>query len=104
VKRYRLSAEAESDLDDIKRYLMEEGGGSLAVHVLRELRHAIGFLAGTPGAGHVREDHTEEPVKFGSVFSYMIVYDPAIKPLGVARIGHGGQDLERLFRNHPPRA
>jgi plasmid stabilization system protein ParE len=104
VKRYRLSAEAENDLDDIMRYLMEEGGGSLAGYVLRELRNAIGFLTGTPGAGHVREDLTEEPVKFWSVFSYMIVYDPATKPLGVARIVHGGQDLERLFRNHPPRA
>jgi toxin ParE1/3/4 len=104
VKRYDLSLEAQNDLDDINRYLMEEGGRSLARHVLKEIRRAIAFLAGTPGAGHVRDDLTDEPVKFWSVFSYLIVYDPATKPLGVARIVHGSQDLEALFRKHPPRA
>jgi len=32
-------------------------------------------------------------VKFWPVFSYLIVYDPAMRPLGVARILHGYQDL-----------
>jgi toxin ParE1/3/4 len=103
VTRYRLSVDAQNDLDDIRRYLMDEGGAALARHVLRQIRSEMGFLAETPGAGHAREDLTDEPVKFWSVFSYLIVYDPAASPIGVARVLHGGMDLEKLFRKHPPR-
>jgi toxin ParE1/3/4 len=103
VKRYRLSDEAQNDLDDIRRYLTDEGAATLARHVLREIRSAMGFLAETPGAGHAREDLTDELVKFWSVFSYMIVYDPATRPIGVARVLHGSMDLEMLFRKNPPR-
>jgi len=104
VKRYRLSEGAQNDLDEIRRYLTDEGGAVLARYVLREIRGALGFLAETPGAGNAREDLTDEPVKFWSVFSYMIVYDPAAKPIGVARVLHGSMDLEKLFRKHPPGA
>lgn len=101
--RYRLSAEAETDLDDIKRYLLEQGGVRLARDVLHEIRDTLRFLAAHPGAGHGRDDLTDEPMKFWSVFSYMIVYDAEAKPLGVARILHASQNLEALFHHRPPR-
>jgi toxin ParE1/3/4 len=100
VTRYRLSPEAERDLDGIKEYLIEQSGAVVARYVQRKIRLALRFLAATPG--HKREDLTDEPVRFWSVFSYMIVYDPATRPLGVARV-HGSQDLEALLRKHPPR-
>jgi toxin ParE1/3/4 len=99
VKRYRLSPEAQDDLKDIRQYLVKEGGAGLARYVLREIRQALQFLAETPGAGHLREDLTSEPVKFWPVFSYLIVYDPMMQPLGIARIFHGSQDLKTLFGN-----
>ena len=102
MKRYRLSPEAQNDLKDIRRYLVGQGGAALAQYVLGEIRQALQFLAATPGAGHMREDLTDEPVKFWSVFSYLIVYDPAMQPIGIARILHGRQDLEALFRDNPP--
>jgi antitoxin ParD1/3/4/toxin ParE1/3/4 len=43
-------------------------------------------------------------VKFWPVFSYLIVYDPMIKPVGVARVLHGSQDLDAMFRARPPLA
>ncbi len=103
MKRYRLSPEAERDLDDIKGYLIKQSGAAVARYVQHEIRLALRFLAATPGAGHKREDLTDEPVRFWSVFSFMIVYDPATRPLGVARVLHGSQDLEALHRKHPPR-
>ncbi len=42
-------------------------------------------------------------MKFWSVFSYMIVYDPAAEPLGVARVLHASQDIESLLTRRPPR-
>ena len=104
MTRYRLSPEAQGDLTDIKSYLMGEGGARLARYVLGEIRAGLQFLAVNPGAGHGREDLTDEPVKFWPVFSYLIVYDPAMKPLGVARVLHGSRDLETMFSNRPPRA
>jgi antitoxin ParD1/3/4/toxin ParE1/3/4 len=104
LTRYRLSPEAQGDLTDIKHYLMGEGGARLARYVLAEIRSALQFLAANPGAGHRRDDLTDEPVRFWPVFSYLIVYDPATKPTGVARILHASQDLETMFRLRPPRA
>jgi len=104
VKCYRLSPEAQGDLTDIKQYLMREGGARLARYVIAEIRQGLQFVAANPGAGHSRDDLTDEPVKFWPVFSYLIVYDPDMKPLGVPRVLHASQDLETLFRNRPPRA
>ncbi len=104
MKRYRLSPEAQGDIEDIRKYLVKEGGAALARYVLGEIRQALRFLAETPGAGHARDDLTDEPVKFWSVFSYLIIYDPATQPLGIARILHASRDLETMFRHQPPRA
>ena len=104
MKRYRLSPEAQGDLTDIKQYLMREGGARLARRVIAEIRHGLQFLAANPGAGHSRDDLTDEPVKFWPVFSYLIVYDADMKTLGVARVLHGSQDLETMFRSRPSRA
>ena len=104
MKRYRLSPETQGDLADIKQYLTREGGVRIARYVIAEIRRGLQFLAATPGAGHSRDDLTDEPVKFWPAFSYLIVYDPGMTPLGVARVLHGGQDLETMFKNRPPRA
>ena len=51
-----------------------------------------------PGIGHWRHDLTDEPVKFFSVYSYLIVYRPNTEPLQVIAILHGRRDIERLLR------
>lgn len=104
MNRYRLSPEAQGDLTGIRQYLIAEGGARVARYVLGEIRRALQMLAANPGAGHSRDDLTDEPVKFWPVFSFLIVYDPTMTPLGVARVLHASQDVETLFRNHPPRA
>lgn len=50
----------------------------------------------------MRPDLTGEPVKFWAVFSYLIVYNPATQPIGIARVVHGSRDIESLFRKKPP--
>jgi toxin ParE1/3/4 len=102
VSRYRLSPEAARDLEDIKLYLVEQAGPTVARYVLRRLRQAMMFLAATPGVGHKRSDLTDEDVRFWSVFSYLIVYIPHMRPIGIARVLHGARDLEALFARMPP--
>jgi antitoxin ParD1/3/4/toxin ParE1/3/4 len=47
--------------------------------------------------GHLREDLTDEPVRFWSLFSYVIVYDPETQPLQILRILHSARDLRRIL-------
>jgi toxin ParE1/3/4 len=101
VKRYALSPEAEQDLGDIRTYYLEQAGARTTRYVMREITKAMQFIGGTPGAGHRREDLTDDPVKFWPVFSYLIIYDPATKPIGIARVMHGSQDIKILLKRQP---
>jgi antitoxin ParD1/3/4/toxin ParE1/3/4 len=103
VKGYRLSPEAQNDLAHIRRYLVAQAGPGVARRVVGDIRTALQFLAANPGAGHGRADLTQQPVKFWPVYSYLIVYDPAMDPLGIARVLHASRDLETVFRTQPPR-
>ncbi|GLI91659.1 type II toxin-antitoxin system RelE/ParE family toxin [Methylocystis echinoides] len=100
---FRLSTEAQSDLHDIRRYLIRNAGPASARHVVVEIRRALRIVGENPGIGHSREDLTDEPVKFWPVLSYLIVYDLARRPVGVARILHGARDAQQMFRDLPPR-
>jgi plasmid stabilization system protein ParE len=103
VPGYVLSPEAQQDLLEIRAYYLSQANARVARYVIGEITSAFRFLAATPGAEHVRADLTPEPVKFWSVFSYLIVYDPAMQPIGIARVRHGSQDLAALFQTQPPR-
>jgi toxin ParE1/3/4 len=72
VRAYLLSPEAVRDLDSIQIYLRERAGIRVARYVIRELRAGIRFIARNPDSGHLRQDLTGEPVKFWSVFSYLV--------------------------------
>jgi plasmid stabilization system protein ParE len=97
VTRYVLSPDAQPDLRDIREYLHREAGLAVARHVLREITNAMRFLSFMPGAGHLRQDLTEEPMKFWQVFSYLIVYDPLARPIGIARVVHASPDIAALL-------
>jgi len=59
----------------------------------------MAFLAGSPGAGHLRPDLTDENVKFFPVYSYLIVYRPATKPLQIVSVLHGHRDVGQILRD-----
>jgi len=84
--------------------MVRQGGTRLARYVRGELMAGIRFLADNPEVGHWRKDLTTVPVKFWPVFSYLIVYEPATRPLGIARVLHSDQDLAAIFLDDPPKA
>ena len=81
MKRFVLTKSAERDPDRIKSYLVGKTGPTITRRVMKEIRSALNLLGSQPGAGHLREDLTRRPVKFWSVYSYLIVYDPETKPV-----------------------
>ncbi len=103
-RAYILSPEAQQDVTEIQAFYLKEADARAARYVLAEITRAFRFLARTPGAGHTRSDLTDQPVKFWPVFSFLVVYDPAMQPLGIARVLHGSRNLAALFVREPPRA
>jgi len=97
MKKFVLTRAAERDLEQIKGYLAEEAGPRVARKILRDLKTALGTLGSEPGAGHLRQDLTTRPLKFWPVYSYLIVYDPATKPVRVIRVLHGMRDVEEIL-------
>ena len=96
-RRYILAPEAVRDLAGIWRYLKKESSRELADWMESVIRDKIAFLAGTPGAGHRRDDLTSADVKFFAVYSYLIIYRPESKPLQVVSILHGYREIERIL-------
>lgn len=94
--QYILSPEARDDVDEIVNYIAEDNIGA-ARRVLRKLRAAMERLAEMPGMGHLREDLTDEPLRFWPAFSYLIIYRSETKPLQVVRVLHGARDVKSIL-------
>ena len=97
MNRFVLTEPARRDLDQIKSFLLEEAGPTIARRVLKDIRAALKLLGKEPGAGHVREDLTSRPVKFWPIYSYLIIYDPKTRPIQILRILHGMRDVEEIL-------
>ena len=96
MSRYVLTDLAKQDVREIVSYIRKRNPQS-ARKVQAELREAMRRLAEFPLIGHYRDDITHEPLRFWSVYSYLIAYRPDTKPLQIIRMVHGARDLRRLF-------
>ena len=94
--RFVLTPAARDDLGEITAHIRQDSVET-ARRVRAELREAMARLAQSPLIGHVREDLTDEPVRFWSVYSYVIVYDPETRPLQIIRVLHGARDVRRIL-------
>ena len=94
---YRLTERAEADVEAIADFIAGDSVDA-AVKVVLALEDAFGLLASRPGIGHVRQDLTERPVKFWSVYSYLVVYDPAGDPLTIVAVLHGASNVAEILK------
>lgn len=60
------------------------------------LRHA-GQSPGIPSVGHSQTDLTDKLVLFWPANSFLIVYNPARKQVGIVRVIHGARDIPGLL-------
>ncbi len=84
TSRFVFTEEAETELLEILDYLADENE-STAVRVRDAIYDAVGKLAERPGIGHTREDLTDRPVKFWSVYSWHIFAGRRIVSLGATK-------------------
>jgi plasmid stabilization system protein ParE len=96
-RRYILAPQAARDLVDIWHYIQHESSLETANRVESVIRSKFAYLADFPNAGHWRRDLTDAPVRFFSVYSYLIVFRPDTKPLQIVAIVHGRRDVEKIL-------
>jgi antitoxin ParD1/3/4/toxin ParE1/3/4 len=94
--RFALTPEAQADLTEISNYIQQDSPAA-ARRVRDELLAAMRRLARMPGIGHLREDLSDEPVRFFSVYSYLIIYRPETDPLQIVRVLHGARDVGAIL-------
>lgn len=98
---YQLSVTAQRYVDEIGAFIAQDSVAA-ALDVYDALEHAFELLASQPGIGHKREDLTDRPLRFLSVHAYLVVYDPASRPLTIVAVLHGARDTQRLLKTIVP--
>lgn len=97
--QFVLSDPAKADVRDIVAYIQKRSPDA-AKRVRRELRGEMRRLADFPKMGHLRQDLADEPLRFWSVYSYLIVYRPDATPLEIVRVLHGARDVGHHLNEH----
>ena len=91
-----LSPESVDDLDEIWLYIAEDDIEA-ADRFEEKLRNAMQLVADRPQIGHLRNDLTDQPVKFWSVDTYLIIYDSAESPIRIVRVLSGSRDISAIL-------
>lgn len=97
TQTYRLTERAEADVEAIADFIAGDSVDA-AVKVVLALEDAFVLLASRPGIGHLRQDLTDRPLKFWSVYSYLVVYEPDSNPLTVVAVLHGARNVAEILR------
>ena len=91
-----LTPAAEADLTAIITYISQDKSAAAERSVYR-FERTFRMLADNPEVGHLREDLGSEPLRFWTIYSYMIIYRPETSPLQIIRILHGAQDIKKML-------
>ena len=97
--RYRVTPKARAGLHDILEYVDTRFGASVADQVLDRLVAAFELVAGNPGAGHRREDLTQDDrIRFWSVGPTLIAYRSGSHDwIEILLVERGERDWEQIL-------
>jgi antitoxin ParD1/3/4 len=96
--KFRLSAPARDDIDSIWDDILERSASlSVADKVVAKIYEAFDLLGTYPEAGHMRTDLTDKPLKFWSVYHYLIAYSPQTSPIDIVAVIHSARDVPPLL-------
>ncbi len=95
MKRYRLTPEAEKDLDEISDFIAADDPVA-AIRLLDSIEAKCRALAAMPGMGREREELAAN-LRSSHVGRYIIFYRPEDEGIEVVRVIHGHRDIPKLF-------
>lgn len=90
-KAFRLSTPAKVDADQLVLRIAEDDWRT-ALRIDDELENTFELLASRPRIGHTRTDlDIPARLRVWPFYSWLIIYDPATKPLEIVRVWHSAQ-------------
>lgn len=98
MESFQLAEDAILDIDAIWLFLLHREGLDRADRVVTELFQSFDLLAEIPNSGHRRRDLTDQDVLFYKIFSYLIIYRLASRPLHILAVLHGKRNVGRILR------
>jgi len=100
---FLLTPVALADLGEIwDYYAIDLQNPEAADRIRDEIFAAFHKLARTPGMGHYRSDLASEPLRFRHVRSYLVIYRSEKRPIEIARVLRGAQDVKAILRDERP--
>jgi len=94
---YRLSPEAETDLEDIAFYVfLESGSLDVADRVIQSVVERFDLLDAYPHAGRSRDD-LRPGIRGFPVGEYVVLYRVEGADVAIVRVVRGSRDLEALL-------
>ena len=101
MKRVRLSAQTELDLDDIWNYVANQSANiDVADKVLEAIGQRIRLLRHTPLAGRRRDD-IQPGMRSFAAGMYVIYYQVTERQVFIARVIHGNREQTAAFSEDP---
>jgi toxin ParE1/3/4 len=95
MAQWRLSRQAERDLDAIWLFSADRFGTEQADRMLERLEEQFRLLAAQPRSGRARDD-VRPGLRSVAIESYLIFYRVSSPGVRIIRIWHGRQDPSRL--------
>jgi len=72
-------------------------GVELADRFEGEFHELFASLGRMPGQGHGREDLTTRPVLFFPMYSFLVVYQPDVKPIRIMAVLRAKRNVKRVL-------
>jgi toxin ParE1/3/4 len=97
MSKFRLSAQAADDLEDIWDYVgIEKASPAAAQHQIDIIHEKFVLLVQNPLLGE-RCDLLRPGLRFFTAGNYVVFYIPAANGIEVERIIHGARNIEAMF-------
>ena len=97
---YDVSAEAQNDLFEIWRRIARDSV-DLANRIDGEFHELFGSVGRMPTFGHTRRDLTPRPLFFFPLYSFLVVYQPEVKPIRIMAVLRAKRNVKRILRERP---
>ena len=99
MKRIRVAALAEQDLDDIWYHVAKNSGSiEIANRIVDSIAEAFSFFARVPEAG-TKRDKIDPGVRGFPVGNYIIYYRTSGSYVVISRVIHGRRDQQAAYRD-----
>ena len=98
ASRYDVSAEAQNDLFEIWQRIAEDSV-DLANRIEVEFYDRFASLGRNPGQGHSRKDLTKREVLFSPLHSFLVVYQPNVRPIRILAVLRGRRNVKHILKD-----